>query len=236
MADTYYLPDGYQTNPVNITLDQDGAFYWNSERVRYSAKYQFPAYQWADAIAREKNVQTIFDVGCGFAAKLHWLYKRHPKKTFWGIDQPNAVALCRDHYKFGQWLGVDLENNPETPLVQADLTISSDVIEHLEKPDILLDYLRRVTKPGGYILISTPERKVMRGADCMASLNPYHVREWSYDEFANYIESRGFNIIEHRILPCIGLECSRFFFRIALRRWLRGQSLRYNQAVLIRNK
>ncbi|HEY8189204.1 MAG TPA: class I SAM-dependent methyltransferase [Micavibrio sp.] len=233
--ETYGLPADYKINPVNITMDHGSGFYWDPSRVRKSASHQFAVYEWAAGLIRRNGIKIIADVGCGFAAKLDRLRSSFPDRSFWGIDQPNAIALCQDHYQDIQWLGVDLESNPETPPMPAGLSISSDVIEHLQNPDILLDYLRRATEPGGLILISTPERRSLRGADCLSSPNPYHVREWTREEFAAYLKSRNMNIIDHRVLPAMRCEANAFYLRKFIRRFLVGQSMRYNQAVLIKN-
>lgn len=227
------LPAGYKINPINITIDQGDQFYWDPVRVAASSKYQFAVYSWAADLIQKKNLSVVADVGCGFAAKLKWLHKRFPDLELWGIDQPNAIELCKKNYNFGHWLGVNFEKNPALPPVRASLTISSDVIEHLENPDTLLDYLRNITSPGGYILISTPERNALRGKGCMSSGNAYHVREWAKEEFANYIKSRNFKILEHRILPAIRYEPSLFCIKTTLQRWLSGKTMRFNQAVLV---
>lgn len=233
MAELFGISAGYKTNATNITLDQGDQFYWDPVRVAASSKYQFPVYAWAEELIREKDLSIVADVGCGFASKLKWLHQRFPDCSFWGIDQPNAIALCKKNYNFGHWFGVNFERDPDVPPVQASLSISSDVIEHLENPDLLLNYLRKITAPGGYILISTPERHALRGKKCMRSGNIYHVREWTKEEFINYIESRNFTILEHRILPAIRYEPSIFFLKTALRRWLSGKTLRFSQAVLV---
>lgn len=218
---------------MNITFDQEDEFYWDPSRVKRSALHQFAVYHWAEKLVKEHNIEKIVDIGCGFATKLAWLHGEFPELEFWGVDQPHAVELCKSHYNFGNWLGVDFETNPETPPVKADLIISSDVIEHLENPDSLLDYFRNVVAPGGLILMSTPERRRLRGPDCLNSPNPYHVREWDKDGLANYLKSRNFKIIEHNILPALRFDFSPFYIRKALSRWRKGENMLYNQCVLM---
>jgi trans-aconitate methyltransferase len=233
MTESYGLPAGYKINPINITIDQGDRFYWDPKRLIASSKYQFAVYAWAADLIQKKKLPVVADVGCGLAPKLAWLHQKFPDQEFWGIDQPNAIALCKKNYAFGNWLGVDFERDPVSPPVRASLSISSDVIEHLENPDVLLDYLRKITAPGGYILISTPERNALRGKGCMSSGNAYHVREWTKEEFANYLESRNFKILEHRILPAIRYDLSPFCIKAVLPRWLSGKTMRFNQAALV---
>lgn len=97
----YWLPEDYQENAQNITLDQDEKFYWDSLRIKRSALHQFAVYQWAAKIIEENKVRNIVDVGCGFVTKLAWLHDRFPELEFWGVDQPYAADLCKSHYNFG---------------------------------------------------------------------------------------------------------------------------------------
>lgn len=230
----YFLPSNYRENSANITMDRDEENYWDPVRVERSALHQFDVYKWAEKIIKEDNMQRVMDVGCGFATKLAWLHKRLPKLEYWGIDQPHAVALCKAHYDFGNWLGVNFEEKPEAPPVKADLIISSDVIEHLKEPDLLLEYFRKLIAPNGLILISTPERDALRGPNCLHSPNPYHVREWNRKELAAYFKNQGFEIIEHKILRALRPKMNGFYLRKMLTRIMSGKTMRYNQAVLMR--
>ena len=103
--ETYGLPAEYRINPANITMDHGSGFYWDPSRVRKSTSHQFAVYQWAAKLIRENDIKVVADVGCGFAAKLDWLRQSFPERSFWGIDQPNAIALCQGRYQGIHWLG-----------------------------------------------------------------------------------------------------------------------------------
>ena len=230
----YYLPKDYSENKLNVTIDQDENKYWDEERVRRSSLHQHAVYKWANKVISDHDIRNICDVGCGYAAKLNWLHKQKPSLGYWGIDQPNAVKLCQEKYDFGNWLGVDFEKNPEVPETQADLIISSDVIEHLENPDFLLDYFKKLSTEKTSILISTPERDILRGKDCLHSPNKFHVREWNKAELSAYLESRGFEIIDHKLLEAIKPNLQKFYLRKLLSRAACLNSMKYNQAVLMK--
>ena len=57
-----------------------------------------------------------------------------------------------------------------------DFVILADVIEHLQHPDLMLAEIRRVTKPGGKVIITTPVRTNEHPEDKM------HVHEFFPDE------------------------------------------------------
>lgn len=235
--DKFFLPDGYKINPVPITFDTEERSYWIRLRIRSSFVQQFAVYQWAATLIAGHNLRSIADVGCGFAAKLAWLHSNLPDRDYWGIDQASAIALCRSRFNFAHWLTVDLENNPATPPRKFDLVIVSDVIEHLADPDLLLAYIKALVAPGGWILLSTPDRHLVRGPDCAHSPNPYHVREWATDEFMSYIDSRGFDVVEHRLLPAVKISFTRAYLGDLWRVRLRGRrTMRYDLAILARIK
>lgn len=237
MSNSYYLPEGYQCNPLVLTVDKDeGKPYWNNRRVAASRVYQYAAYRWAQQEIKKRGVKKLADVGCGYATKLEVLHRCLPNVDIWGLDQPNAIQLCREHYEFGNWTAVDFEDEGHAIEEKFDFVISSDVIEHLDNPDLLLNFIKNILSKDGVVLLSTPERVRLRGNNCQTSPNPFHIREWAYDEFASYIEDRGFEIIEHRCLPAVKPMMNYQILRGIINRWLRGKTLNYNQAILARLK
>lgn len=232
-SEYYFLPRGYVANPA-VSFDQNEDVYWDQARVENSLAYQAAAYDWALSLVRQHNLTSIADVGCGSAAKLARLHSAIPTVETWGLDQPNAIKLCQSHYSFGQWFPINLDCPDSLPEKTFDLIISSDVIEHLENPDSLLDAIRRMSHSDTLVLISTPERVCLRGFGCLTSPNLYHVREWSRTEFSDYLVSRGAKILEHKVLPAFDYCHNMRFFKRALRRWVHLKSIAYNQVVLMR--
>lgn len=229
----FFLPAGYRENPA-ITFDvAERRSYWSEDRIRAARAYQFAVYQRADVLIREKRLTRVADIGCGTAVKLERLAGRHPDVEFWGIDQPSAIRLCRERYAFGHWLGVDLNHHPETPGKKFDLVIAADVIEHLENPDLLLRYIQSMIAETGYVLLSTPDRDLLRGRACLHSPNRAHVREWNRAELARYLESRGFRSVEHRIASAYKSSLSMSYARRLASRMLCGKTMRYSQVVLL---
>lgn len=58
-----------------------------------------------------------------------------------------------------------------------DYVISFQVIEHIKKDIAAIKEIHRVLKPGGKLIITTPNRKMS------LTRNPWHVREYTADEF-----------------------------------------------------
>ncbi len=94
----------------------------------------------------------ILDAGCGSGRNMVEL-ARHGEVT--GIElSPTSVRLARER-EAGEVLEgsvLDIELDQGT----FDLTVSLDVIEHLQEDVAALRELRRVTKPGGALLVTVP--------------------------------------------------------------------------------
>jgi hypothetical protein len=76
------------------------------------------------------------------------------------------------------------------------MVIASDIIEHLENPDDLMSYIRKL-RPR-YIVISTPDRNLMRYPESHHGppMNTAHIREWSFAELRAYVD-QFFAVKEH---------------------------------------
>ncbi|KKN17496.1 hypothetical protein LCGC14_0965210 [marine sediment metagenome] len=240
--ETYYVKNSYIPNEINKILDiKFSETYWNKKRIVLSYYYQHNVYQFALELIKKNGINSIIDVGCGVGSKLKLIYDKFPHLNYIGIDQKNAIEYCERNHNFGKWYIDDLEN-PQlgSAKIKGDLVISSDVIEHLNKPTTLLKYLKSVAKEDGLILISTPERDLLRGKDCFKCPNKYHIREWNAFEFKKYIESNGFKILMHemvfpiKITFSLKIEYLITFYSEFIKRILYRKPLKYNQLLLLK--
>lgn len=67
------------------------------------------------------------------------------------------------------------------PAASIDVVVSFETLEHFAEQETFLREVKRVLKPDGVLLISTPDRDVYSPADTPA--NPYHIRELTRGEF-----------------------------------------------------
>jgi len=210
--------------------------YWDKNRVLSSEVFQFPVYQFLSNYIKKNKIKTLIDLGCGIGSKLSYVNFHNPSTEIIGIDQDDPISYCKKTYAFGKWLVDDFENPLLIKELKAELLICCDVIEHLEDPDVLLDYIKSMLKKDGTAIISTPERDRLRGVNCTHSPNKFHIREWSYDEFEIYLQSHGFEILKHfnQFPAKIGLN--RFFFSVLFKRLLKLKPLKYNQVVMLKLK
>ena len=72
----------------------------------------------------------------------------------------------------------------ELPDNSFDVVVSVEVLEHVEEDELFLDQVRRVLKPGGCFLMTTPN------GDYVANKNPDHKRHYKRSELARLLEIR----------------------------------------------
>jgi SAM-dependent methyltransferase len=65
-----------------------------------------------------------------------------------------------------------------------DVIVSVEVLEHVEEDKLFLDEVKRVLKPGGCFLMTTPN------GDYVANKNPDHKRHYQRAELARLLEDR----------------------------------------------
>lgn len=153
-------------------------------------------------MVKQNGYKKVIDVGCGIADKLDRLVKPYAKEVI-GIDQESIVKYCSKRFTDMKFVVDNFEEPKGHNFENADLILSSDVIEHLEDPDMLLNYIKSIASKDSVIVISTPERDLLRGKDCTTSYKVEHVREWNMDELVAYLEHSGFKVIEKQLVPFI---------------------------------
>jgi len=99
---------------------------------------------------------SIVDVGCGDGAATSVAARLNPGHRFVGVDW-SADALRQARSRGLALVRAEVEP-AGLPIAsaRADVVVMSELIEHLLDPDSALEEVRRVLKPGGTLLLSTP--------------------------------------------------------------------------------
>jgi len=143
----------------------------------------------------EINEPTISDIGAGSGYKLEKWLPEFTGNRLIGYDLEPTVNILKKKYPNKNWLVSDFESNPK----KVDLVICADVIEHVMNPDKLMQYILKMNPE--HLVISTPDRnllvQLLQRDNNGPPKNPYHVREWAFDEFSIYI-SQFFDIVLHK--------------------------------------
>jgi len=156
--------------------------------------WQPDVYPAAARVARALGATRIIDIGPGSGHKLARL---HPEFEVVGLDFGPNLQQCAERFPFGTWREHDLDADTPLPLTPHELggavVVCADVIEHLVRPELLLDALRAALEHAEAVVLSTPERDGTRGADHMGPPPHFcHVREWSLDELGELLGRWGF--------------------------------------------
>lgn len=229
----YYIKTGYRARVLgNVTLDVNRKDeYWSSKRVRNSASYQWGIYKYAASLIAHKDNAKVLDIGCGSGFKLYHIIGKCTDNII-GLDQQSAINYCRSHYNKGQWLVQNVEES-DFQTDNLDIIISADVIEHLVSPESLLRLIKRNATANTDIVISTPERDRLRGAECMISPKAEHIREWNMRELSNYLFANGFTIVKHflQVPMRLSIYSWKSYLNELWRQRKMGMHFRYNQVV-----
>lgn len=108
-------------------------------------------------VEKLEGVRSICDLGCGNGHISGRLAALGYQVT--GVDASRSgVQVARRAYPQANFIEalIDRDLDKSIPQVGFDLVISSDVIEHLYRPSLLLEAANSLLKPGGQILIGTP--------------------------------------------------------------------------------
>jgi SAM-dependent methyltransferase len=182
-AGRYFLKPGYTSRARPDYFEDD------TEDI----VYQPDVYPVAAETARKVGASLLVDIGCGRGEKL--VASAGELDTI-GIDVGTNLTQCRDRYPERRWVECDLDRPHVLPMRPGDLAravlICSDVVEHLVEPEHLLASLRRALEHARLLVLSTPERDLLRGIrDTGPPANTCHVREWNLAEFTELLEHHG---------------------------------------------
>jgi len=147
--------------------------------IRYEHFHRYAlAADWLDGLK-------VLDAACGEGYGSQLLAAKARKVT--GIDiSAAAVAHATSRYNLSnlEFLVADCCATPFEDN-SFDCIVSFETLEHLENQEQLLAEFRRLLRPGGFLIISSPDKAIY--SDRMGYENPYHVRELYKDEFENLL-------------------------------------------------
>lgn len=223
-SDFLFLPWRYRENPPSSS-DTDGQTYWSGSNDTSDVRLQDPVYRLAERLVGGQQMR-VLDVGCGTGEKLVRRVGPHAA-SWWGVDQPSAIALARRHASEDHWIAGDLTVDATWERLESlepDLVVCVDVVEHVADPVLLLKRLADVPAPNGRVLLSTPDRSRLEDRDPLGPPNnPRHVREWTEDEMRLLLDAVGFEVLRARHLLPRSYSPTPVEFRRSAYRLLHGR-------------
>lgn len=142
----------------------------------------------------------LLDVGCGEGHITAEIQARFPAAEISALDYSlSAVERAKDKYPRIDFAVADACAPPYAP-DYFDAAVCNNLFEHLPNPLQLLAGLRRVLKPGGSLIISTPSRyrfdnlvRVLMGKP-VRLMSAQHVTEYSVGQITEMLRFGGFAI------------------------------------------
>jgi 2-polyprenyl-3-methyl-5-hydroxy-6-metoxy-1,4-benzoquinol methylase len=127
-----------------------------NDRARRSLGISSPAiYQMvSEALtSRHAHGEVFFDIGCGTGNMFSWV--RNLFRRYVGVDTVRYDGFPIE----AEFVPANLDSG-QLPLYEngADVVAAVETIEHLENPRAFVRELTRLTRPGGWIVVTTPNQ------------------------------------------------------------------------------
>lgn len=123
----------------------------------------------------------VLDIACGEGYGSNLLAS--VAEGVWGVDiDPETIKHAAEKYKAHN-LNFSVGAADAIPFKDHtfDLAVSFETIEHHDRHEAMMTELKRVLKPGGVLIISSPDKKYY--SDIPNYKNPFHVKELYKAEF-----------------------------------------------------
>ncbi|MEO7270606.1 MAG: glycoside hydrolase family 99-like domain-containing protein [Vicinamibacterales bacterium] len=173
-----------------MTIEQDdGSLEWTGERylpdisgnIRLEHVHR---YLLAGELAAGRRV---LDIACGEGYGTALLARTAAYVV--GVDLvPAVVAHARRRYREPN-ISFAAGSAAAIPLADQsiDLVVSFETLEHLEQHEAMMRDVKRILRPGGVLVISSPDRR--QYSDLPNYRNPFHARELYREEFERLLQA-----------------------------------------------
>ena len=180
-------------------VDHYDAAYFRQQVAKSDAKITWEYARLARAAGLTLGAGTrVLDLGCGAAPGLRYFAARGVDAV--GLDiAPAALHAARAVLPAARLVCADLSAPLPLRDGTADLVILREVVEHLTAVEPLLDECRRVLRPGGALVLTTPNRWDARrpfyhltGRVWSGDADPTHVHIFDPPELRRALRAAGF--------------------------------------------
>lgn len=140
---------------------------------------------------------TVLDIGCGQGLQLAAVQKLRPGAKLYGMDiSPKLVSLAQKNVPGGT-IAVGDADELAYEDGMFDTVLMTEVLEHLGDPVLALKQVHRVLKPGGFALVTVPNRDWLRYDWYLNNRRKYQPVDdqwYRVAEIRGFLSSAGFTI------------------------------------------
>lgn len=175
-------------------------------------RHLWPVWAWALRLIRSTGSNgPLLDIGCGAGQFLHFA-KNHGWQELAGIEPVSEVAHMARSLTRSPIHEVDLHDT-RLPSDYFAAIASWDVIEHLPKPRKALTEMWRMLRPGGILVLSTPNLdgvalRFLQGK-AQQVMPPEHLIYYARSTMCSLIENAGFSVLKMRSIHVYIREWTR---------------------------
>lgn len=162
----------------------------------------------------------VLDVGCGNSLFTEIDVEWNFSLTCCDIGEP-VIKNRKSLYPEYRWLISDVSFLP-FPDEHFDALFAGEIIEHVPDVTKTVSEWKRVLKPKGIVIITTPNRRRLRNwvNHSQRPLGADHLNELTFQELEVYLENNGFEILQRH----------GFYLELFLNWFKRGTKIDYLQA------
>ncbi len=197
-----------ESNAQSTDFSATAEFGWTNSAFDGHLLYTMPAL--LKELARV-DAKRILDIGSGNGAMANHLHALGFEMV--GMDCDKAgVEISRQSFPHVRFYQFAVEDDPDLLLRSEgksfDCVVSTEVIEHLFAPHLLVRYAAGVLDPGGIFIVSTPYHGYWKNLLMAIAgrwdhhLGPWwwggHIKFWSRKSLTAFLEANGFEVIGFR--------------------------------------
>jgi SAM-dependent methyltransferase len=146
-------------------------------------------------LLRQHGAQRVVDLGCGNGQLLSAILEQRRGLELCGIDlSESQIAQNERRMPDVRWSCADLDRPVELPVhldTHFDAVVASEIIEHVDHPEVFLANARRLAANGGLLLLSTQSGPI-RPTEVAVG----HHRHFTAMEMRSLLERAGWQPLE----------------------------------------
>lgn len=175
----------------------DGNFYSTISKYPWYYEENKWEYDVAAEIASQLSSTNLLEIGCGNGFFLD-------KVSSLGM-QIQGVDINKDAVTFCKAKGLQVEATDVFDLTTSyDLVVSFQVLEHMDNPKRLFEFLvNKLVSPGGYLIIAVPNPSgYLKDMEMnLLDMPPHHNSSWSLATFEYLASQYGLELVDYKKEP-----------------------------------